>query len=99
MLSQISENKEVARVFESLFETEGSELYLKPVGDYVEPNNEVNFYTLIEAACRKNEVAIGYRIKGEERDREKMYGVHINPNKSESVSFTWDDKLIVLADN
>lgn len=99
MLSQISENKELTAVFQDLFDPEGSELYLKPVADYIALDNPVNFYTLLEAARRRGQIAIGYRLKAESRNAEKMYGVHVNPKKSEKVKFTDEDKLIVLAEN
>ena len=35
MLAQISENKALNAVFADLFDPEGSEIYLKPAGDYV----------------------------------------------------------------
>ena len=99
MLSQISENKELARVFETLYSSEGSELYLKPSDDYVRAGAEVNFYTVVEAARRKGEVAIGYRIKALADDPGAQYGVRINPRKSERVAFSHDDRIIVIARN
>ncbi|GAB4579041.1 MAG: lipoprotein [Anaerolineales bacterium] len=99
MLSQISENKELTAVFQDLFDPEGSELYLKPINDYIEVGRPVNFYTLVEAARRRGQVAVGYRLQAESREAEKMYGVHVNPKKSEKVKFTEEDKLIVLAEN
>ncbi|HUF39274.1 MAG TPA: hypothetical protein VMN57_12185, partial [Anaerolineales bacterium] len=79
MLSQISENKDLAQVFETLFSAEGSELYLKPADDYVKAGAEVNFYTVVEAARRKGEVAIGYRVRALANDAGRHYGVRINP--------------------
>lgn len=35
MLSQLSENKELKAVFDDLFDADGSEIYVKPVTDYV----------------------------------------------------------------
>ena len=99
MLSQISENRALAAVFADFFDEDGSELYLKPVGDYVRPGTPFNFYTLVEAARRRGETAIGYRLKAEVNDAARMYGVHVNPAKSEKVNFGWDDKLIVLAED
>ncbi len=99
MLSQISENKELTAVFQDLFDPEGSEIYLKPIGDYIQLGQPINFYTLLEAARRRGEVALGYRIKAESADAEKMHGVHVNPKKSEKVLFTDDDKIIVLAES
>jgi len=34
----------------------------------------------------------------ESRDAEKAYGVHTNPKKSERVSFSAEDKIIVIAE-
>ena len=103
MLSQISENKELNALFQDLFDPEGSEIYLKPVSDYIRVvngvDNPVNFYTLLEAARRRGEVAIGYRMKAESSAMANMYGVHINPKKSEKVSFSDEDHLIVLAEH
>jgi ion channel POLLUX/CASTOR len=99
MLSQISENKELNAVFSDLFREEGSEIYLKPIKNYVLTGRPVNFYTVVEAARRRNEVAIGYRIVASGKDAAKGYGVKVNPVKSEMVTFSEHDKVIVLAEN
>jgi voltage-gated potassium channel Kch len=98
MLSQVSENGELKDVFDDLFDPEGSEIYLKPVGNYVTAGEPVNFYTIVESARRKGEVAIGYRLKAIVNAAEKAYGVVVNPKKSEKVVFTEGDKIIVLAE-
>lgn len=99
LMSQVSENKYLMRVFEDLFDADGSEIYLKPVGDYIKPGEEVNFYTVIEAAMQKGETAIGYRIASLSHDNTKAYGVNCNPVKSNKLKFTAEDKLIVLAED
>jgi hypothetical protein len=85
-------------VFTDLFDPEGSEIYLKPAKDYVETGQLVNFYTVVEAARRRGEIAIGYRIASELRDADKSYGVRTNPPKSTEVIFTPQDKVIVVAE-
>lgn len=99
MLAQLSENGKLYDVFTDLFDPDGSEIYLKPVTDYVATGQPVNFYTVIEAARRRGEVAIGYRIVSEIRNPEKKYGVRTNPKKSQEVTFAVEDKIIVLAEN
>ncbi len=99
MLSQISENKELNAVFTDLFDPEGSEIYLKPVSNYVALGEPVNFYTVAEAARRRGEVAMGYRLKADAKDATKAYGVVVNPIKSEKAAFAEDDRVIVLAEN
>jgi voltage-gated potassium channel Kch len=98
MMAQLSENPDLMPVFTSMFESEGSEIYLKPASDYISVGQPVNFYTIIEAASRRGETAIGYRLMSESRETNKSYGVHTNPKKSEKVVFTSDDKIIVLAE-
>lgn len=99
LLSQISENKQLELVFKDLFQSEGSEIYLKPVQDYIVTGKPVSFYTVIEAAAQRNETAIGYRIQADANNPEKAYGVSVNPNKTKTISFGPDDKIIVLAED
>jgi len=99
MMSQLSEDADLYAVFADIFDPEGSEIYLKPVGEYIEPGRLVNFYTLMEAARRRGQSAIGYRLEAEAGDAVKSYGIHTNPKKSELVTFTAEDKIIVLAEN
>ena len=98
MLAQISENKELTGVFADLFDPDGSEVYLKPAGDYVELGRAVNFYTVVEAARRRGEVAIGYRREADAKDASKAYGVMVNPRKAEKVAFAAADRIILLAE-
>jgi ion channel POLLUX/CASTOR len=99
MLSQVAENRDLMAVFTDLFDPDGSELYLKRADDYVTPGVPVNFYTVVEAARRRNQVAIGYRQVAHAGDSTKSYGVAVNPEKSKKVSFEPGDRIIVLADN
>lgn len=99
MMSQLSENGELFDVFTDIFDPEGAEIYLKPVSDYVTLGEAVNFYTVVEAARRRGETALGYRLEKEASEAGKSYGVHTNPKKSEAVVFTSDDKVIVIAEN
>jgi hypothetical protein len=69
------------------------------VGDYVAAGEPVNFYTVVEAARRRGETTLGYRITSEANDAGKSYGVHTNPKKSIQVSFRPEDKVIVIAEN
>ena len=98
MMSQLSENAELFDVFTDIFDPEGAEIYLKPVSDYVAVGEPVNFYTVVEAARRRGETTIGYRLVSQAKDAEKSYGVHTNPKKSAQVVFSPADKVIVIAE-
>jgi voltage-gated potassium channel Kch len=99
MLAQISENKQLNAVFTDIFDPDGSEIYLKKSSRYVNSNQPTNFYTITESAARLGEIAIGYRIKAHANDPSKAYGVVVNPNKSDKITLTENDKIIVLAEN
>jgi hypothetical protein len=97
MMAQLSEDAALYGVFADLFDPEGSEIYLKPAGDYVQTGKPVNFYTVVEAARGRGEVAIGYRIARKAED--ESTGVHTNPKKSDSVAFAPEDRIIVVAED
>ncbi len=99
MLSQVAENKHLNAVFTDIFDPEGSEIYVKPASYYVCLDEPVNFYTVVESARQRGAVAIGYRLRAHATDASRSYGVVVNPNKSESVTFTAGDRVIVIAED
>jgi len=99
MLSQISENDRLSEVFQTLFSSDGSEIYLRGADTYIRHGQTVDFYTVLEAACRRGETAIGYRVAAHMRDKEQAYGIVVNPNKAERITFAPGDKIIVLAED
>ena len=99
MMCQISENDKLSAVFEELINPEGSELYLKPADEYVDLGVPLNFYTVVEAARRRGEVAVGYRSGKQSSNPQESYGVHLNPDKSRLITFADDDRVIVLAES
>jgi voltage-gated potassium channel Kch len=99
LMAQVAENKSLMKVFENLFNADGSEIYLKPVAEYIIPNSPVNFYSIIESAKRKGHTAIGYRLDHFSSDANESFGIQVNPNKSRKIEFKENDKIIVLAEN
>jgi len=99
LLAQVSENPRLNALFDDLLDVDGSEIYLKPITDYVSIEQPVNFYTLVEAARRHDEIAIGYRRMGHSDGADRLYGVRLNPNKAAMIQFAAEDQLIVLAED
>jgi Trk K+ transport system NAD-binding subunit len=97
VMTQIAENKDVVPIFVDFLSPTGNEIYLKPAGDYVAPGLPVNFYTVLEAARRKGETALGYRLLAEASQPEQSFGVHLNPSKGELITLSEDDRVIVIA--
>jgi hypothetical protein len=98
-LTQMAENKDIVNVFVDLLTPGGMEIYLKPASDYILPDSQVNFYTVVAAALQKCETAIGYRILAEADQAEHAFGVHLNPDKSEFVTLGEEDKVIVISES
>jgi voltage-gated potassium channel Kch len=99
MMSQLSENAELLGVFMDMFDPEGSEIYLRPISEYVATGQPVNFATVVEAARRRNETAIGYRTMADASNAGKSYGIRTNPKKSEKVIFAPGDRVIVISES
>jgi voltage-gated potassium channel Kch len=98
MIAQISENAHLREVFSELFAAEGSEIYLRPAADYLTNGRATTFATIVEAARRRGETALGYRIRAEFGDAARSYGVHVNLAKSTPIDPQEGDRVIVLAE-
>lgn len=99
LLSQISENKELKKVYDELFKEDGSEIYLKPASLFVELDKEIDFYNVLANVAGKNGTAIGYRISKWKENSVQNFGVKLNPKKDEKIKFTAEDSIILLAEN
>lgn len=96
-LTQIAENKAVAPVFVELLTANHSEICIKPIRDYVQSKEQVNFYTVVAAAQQRGETAIGYRLVSEADQPGKLFGIHINPDKSLPIPFSDQDQVVLIA--
>ena len=99
MLVQISENPALDKFFDDLASPQGSEIYFKPLINYVDVSEPIDFYTICKSALDKNQTAIGYQIADNEHLKELDCGIVINPIKSEKKLFNKEDMLIVFADD
>lgn len=98
-VAQLAEHPGRQAVLEELFNVAGSEIYLKPVEDYVVTGRPLDFYAPLEAARRRGEVCFGYRQMRHADDPARHYGVTLNPDKAVQVTFAPADRLIVLAES
>ncbi len=94
IITQVSENRNLALLFEDLLDADGSELYMKKASRYIKTGVETDFYTITEIARKRNEIAVGYKKISDE-------GIQVvtNPNKSEKIMFREEDYLIVIAED
>lgn len=94
LVTQICQARELKRIFEELLRDEGSEIYVRPAGNYVKLGEKIDIYTACEAAARQREVLIGYRTYDHESDEMEMV---TNPPKAREVIFTETDSFVVIA--
>ena len=97
LMTQLAENRHLHEVFADLFDPDGAEIHLKPAADYVQPGRRATFATVVEAARRRGETAIGYRVHADVRNA-PHFGLRMNPDKTAALSLAADDQVIVLAD-
>ena len=100
LLAQISEEADIKGVYDDLFEEDGSEIYLKPMTLYFqEIPEEVTFADCITIARRRNEICLGVKIKADEVNADKNFGVALIPEKNSKFRFKPDDCLVVVAED
>jgi hypothetical protein len=100
LLAQISEDADIKRVYDDLFEEEGSEIYLKPTSLYFDEFPvKVTYADLIALAQKREEVCLGVKIKEFESDMDKNFGVKLIPEKDTEYTLTEEDTIVVLAED
>lgn len=99
MLAQASENEHLEEIFKDLLDEEGSEICLRPASDYVRLGESLSFYEVTEAARQRGEVAIGHHVpaRASAGDARRMGGIVINVSKAEPLTYTENDRIVVLA--
>jgi len=87
-------------VLEDLFQSEGSEIYIKDLSLYCSLGQPITFDHLVVAAKARGEVAMGIQIY--EESATNRYGIKLNPEAQQRrAAFTpkAQDRLIVLAED
>lgn len=92
ILTQISENRKLLKVFQELLDDEGSEIHIRPAENYVKLDTAMNFYNVTSVVSELGEVAIGYKKK-----TDSSFEVITNPLKSDEIVFGEGDAIIVLS--
>lgn len=100
LLAQVSEQQDIKKVYDDLFEEDGSEIYLKPATLYfADLPIDVSYGDMMVAAQARAEVCMGVKIKADEADMDKNFGVKLIPEKTVKYHITAEDSLVVLAED
>ncbi|KRC54817.1 MULTISPECIES: CASTOR/POLLUX-related putative ion channel [unclassified Nocardioides] len=97
IVTQLSEDSRIEPVLADLLDSDGSEIYLRPAEWYVAPGREIAWATVVAAAARRGETAIGFASPGLAEPGSRI-GVVVNPPKSESLVVEVGDRVVVLAE-
>lgn len=89
--------RELTEIVDELFDAHGGDMYFETAEDYVPLGAPVSFATVVAAASRRQETAIGYRVADDRLADERNYGVHLNPPKSQRRVYRPGDQIIVIA--
>lgn len=95
ILTQISENKSMVYVFNQLLSTQGSELFIRPMREFITDDIEISFHQLQKIAEKRHQIIIGYK---KAIPNSKEFQIFINPERCHGIKFSTKDSLIVLAD-
>jgi len=99
LLAQISEDLDIARVYDDLFQENGAEIYLKPLHLYFSQFPvKATFAELMRVAQNREEICFGVKLKALETVQEQNCGVKWIPPKDANYTLTRDDCLVVLAE-
>ncbi len=96
LIAQVSENPQLAPVFDDLFDADGAAVQVRNIELYAPAGKQVSYAQLVANARARGESAIGYRMGGKHRG-DASSGVKLNPDKNETFKPKAGDSLIVLA--
>ena len=100
-MAQVSEEPLALDVYDDLFQSEGSELYIKPASYYFDFSDEKSitmpYGECVQAARLRDEVILGVQIKSAQKKKDKMFGINLIPDKSDQITLTCEDGLVALS--
>jgi hypothetical protein len=100
IMAQISESRDIEKVYDDLFQEDGSEIYLKPANMYFSSlPNEVTFADMMAIAQKRGEICIGIKINALENDKSSNNGITLIPEKNSVYNLQSDDKFVVVAED
>ena len=103
IMAQVSEEPMALDVYDDLFQSEGSELYIKPASYYFDFRDKktitMPYGECVQAAKLRNEVILGLQIHADQKDKDNMFGIILIPDKNDEFTLSEEDGLIALAED
>ena len=95
LIAQISENNDLAPVFDDLFDADGASINLKPIEYFATVGKSITFGELAASAAANGDSAIGIRIAANSA-KDGSTGVELNPSKNTVYTPAAGDGLVVI---
>ena len=100
IMAQISESRDIEKVYDDIFQEDGSEIYLKPASLYMSDlPASVSFADMMRLAQKRSEVCIGVKIKADENNPAANHGVRLIPPKDAMFEIAAEDSFVVVAED
>ncbi len=101
IMAQVSEEPLALDVYDDLFHADGSEIYIKPASNYFNFSDSgsitIKYGECMQAAQLRNEIVLGLQLYKEHKDKEKMFGIKLIPDKNTLFNISSKDGFVVLA--
>ncbi|UJR07173.1 hypothetical protein I4U23_011461 [Adineta vaga] len=98
-LSQLSENRNIKKVYDILLTAGGPEIYLCLASIFVPLGISISYYQIVQEILKYHCLPIGYRLMKYSHDETRSFGIVLNPDKQQNIIFSQNDKIIILVDN
>jgi len=100
IMAQISESCDIEKVYDDIFQEDGSEIYLKPAKLYFKSlPAPVTFADMMAIAQKRGEICIGVKIRMYENDKSQNNGITLIPEKNTVYDLRPEDSLVVVAED
>ncbi|PLW92771.1 MAG: hypothetical protein C0592_08925 [Marinilabiliales bacterium] len=100
ILAQLSEEPKIKKLYDDIFQEDGSEIYVKPATLYFkEFPVKQDFATIMEQVRKRDEICLGVRYQHLHRDVESNFGVSLNIPKDQVIEISENDFIVVLAED
>ncbi len=100
ILAQLSEAPEIKKLYDDIFEEDGSEIYVKPTSLYfTEFPVQLSFADVMATANKRDEICLGIRLGNKTKNPDENFGVILNLPKDKSITLNENDYLVVLAED
>ena len=97
VITQLSEENRLYNILDEILGSAGCEIYLDSIQNYIDNfEREYTFKELSSIVANEGTILMGYKKSNEEYNKNRNYGVYLNPEKNNKIKLSKDDKVIIL---